>query len=337
MLPTGPGAWELRDAGKTRNKKSTVKKLLQAIPTYTHLAIVKLEEEGKVRYVVSQNVDGLHLRSGLNPKALSELHGNTNLEKCSKCKKKYLRDYRTRSSKKVHDHKTGRLCADPKCRAPLLDSIINFGENLPERDLNRAFEHAEKADLCISLGSSLTVSPANEIPEIVSKRKQKLVIGNLQNTPLHHRCDLAIYAMCDDVMKGLIERLGLEVGKWKLRRRVRVEAKAVSRDDVRIKMSGLDLQRNLAYSLFQNVAFSYQSNGRKPPQDAVKEKEPFEFKLPIERKPKDKLSCTVHFHGHYAKEPLKLDLELANDPKETLYDLLLTYDLEERSWFVDKV
>ena len=71
---------------------------------------------------------------------MSEVHGNTNLEVCKKkgCGKQYLRDYRTRTAKNVHDHKTGRKC---ECKGDLYDSIINFGENLPEKELNDGFEH----------------------------------------------------------------------------------------------------------------------------------------------------------------------------------------------------
>lgn len=73
---------------------------------------------------------------------MAELHGNTNLEKCKKCGKEYLRDFRVRNAQKVHDHGTGRKCEDPKCKGPLHDSIINFGENLPEQDLDNGFNHS---------------------------------------------------------------------------------------------------------------------------------------------------------------------------------------------------
>ena len=86
---------------------------------------------------------------------------------------------------------SGRLCDDPKCRGKLKDTIINFGQNLPQgiytsqcqvvnnigitssiksihnaAVLDKSFEHAEKADLCLAMGSSLTVTPAADIPEV---------------------------------------------------------------------------------------------------------------------------------------------------------------------------
>ena len=71
------------------------------------MAIVKLLEEGLLKFVVSQNTDGLHRRSGVHPDNLAELHGNTNKETCTKCGLAYMRDFRTRNAAKVHDHRTG--------------------------------------------------------------------------------------------------------------------------------------------------------------------------------------------------------------------------------------
>ena len=93
---------------------------------------------------VSQNVDGLHRRSNINPKVLAELHGNTNLERCKKCGHEYMRDYGTRNARHVFSHETGRKCDNPKCRGDLLDSIVNFGENLPEHEVTKAFNGADK-------------------------------------------------------------------------------------------------------------------------------------------------------------------------------------------------
>lgn len=86
--------------------------------------------------LVSQNVDGLHRKTGVDIHKMVELHGNTNLEKCKKCNKYYMRDFRTRTAKNVHDHKTTRKCDNPNCKGDLYDSIINFGENLDEKVLN---------------------------------------------------------------------------------------------------------------------------------------------------------------------------------------------------------
>lgn len=101
----------------------------------------------------------------------------------------------------MHDHKTGRKCV---CGGDLYDSIINFGENLPEWELDAGFENSYKADLCLAMGSSLTVTPAADMPAEVGKRKKNLVIVNLQKTPLDKYAKLKIHAFCDKVMEKLM-------------------------------------------------------------------------------------------------------------------------------------
>lgn len=108
------------------------------------MALVKLHEVSQVQLTVSQNVDGLHRRSNMDPQQLAELHGNTNLERCKRCGREYMRDFRTREAHHVFSHETSRKCDNPKCRGQLLDSIVNFGENLPEHELTKAFKGADK-------------------------------------------------------------------------------------------------------------------------------------------------------------------------------------------------
>ncbi|KAJ7374686.1 hypothetical protein OS493_005028 [Desmophyllum pertusum] len=208
VLPTGPGVWERKAHGVTLpSKQKKAETVLNAVPSPSHMAIVKLQQEGLVKFVVSQNTDGLHLRSGLDPNCLAELHGNTYLEKCVKCGKKYMRDFRTRTARQVHNHLTGRHCDNPQCAGPLIDSIINFNEDLPEEELDKAFDNSKVADLCLVLGSSLRVYPAADIPGDMIKRGAKVVIVNLQKTPLNKRCAMEVHATIDAVVSGLMKSL----------------------------------------------------------------------------------------------------------------------------------
>ena len=111
------------------------------------MALVKLHKVGLVQLTVSQNVDGLHRRSNLDPKQLAELHGNTNLERCQRCGREYMRDFRTREARGLFLHETSRKCDDPQCRGQLLDSIVNFGEQLPDHELTKAFNGADKVSV----------------------------------------------------------------------------------------------------------------------------------------------------------------------------------------------
>jgi len=190
------------------------------------MAIVRLHEAGLVKFTISQNVDGLHRRSGLGPSQLAELHGNTNLETCQKCHRQYLRDFETRESMHVHDHRTSRQCDDPACRGILEDSIINFGEMLPQGELTNAFNHAQKADLCIVLGSSLRVRPACQVPEVVETAGGRVIICNLQKIPQFPQDNrtMQVFCKCDEFMAALMEKLGLETPPFLLKRRARISA-----------------------------------------------------------------------------------------------------------------
>ena len=139
VLETGPGCWE---TAANKQKYAAQKKaapatksslrvgIQKAYPSPTHMAMVELAERGHLKYVVSQNVDGLHRKSGINPDMMSELHGNTNLEVCEQCGQEYMRDTRVRNAKGVKEHRTGRTCDNARCNGFLKDTIINFGENL---------------------------------------------------------------------------------------------------------------------------------------------------------------------------------------------------------------
>jgi NAD-dependent SIR2 family protein deacetylase len=84
--------------------------MAKARPSFTHMSLNALERRGLLKFLVSQNTDGLHLRSGFPGEKLAELHGNRNLEICKTCGRRYLRDFRTREAAKVHDHETCRKC-----------------------------------------------------------------------------------------------------------------------------------------------------------------------------------------------------------------------------------
>ncbi len=82
----------------------------QAVPTPSHMSLVALASAGKLKYLVSQNRDGLHRKSGIPPFLISELHGNTNREYCKNCGKEYIRDYSTGArNADLRDHRWGAV------------------------------------------------------------------------------------------------------------------------------------------------------------------------------------------------------------------------------------
>jgi len=135
-----------------------------AKPSFTHRAIACLTHLGIVKHVVSQNVDGLHLRSGVLEDNLSELHGNIFKEKCERCGKEYLRDFDVGG---MGLKRTGRRCGDAigcngnllsskgskACEGLLRDCAVDWDTELPTRVFERAHLEHDKADLVICIGA----------------------------------------------------------------------------------------------------------------------------------------------------------------------------------------
>ncbi|XP_053489911.1 NAD-dependent protein deacetylase sirtuin-7 [Ictalurus furcatus] len=191
--------------------------LSEAEPTLTHMCIQMLHKVKMVQHVVSQNCDGLHLRSGLPRHALSELHGNMFIEVCVSCSpvREVIRLFDVTERTALHRHATGRRCAH--CRGELRDTIVHFGERgILEQPLNwkGAAAAAEQADLILCLGSSLKVLKKYACLWCMKKtaaKRPKLYIVNLQWTPKDDLATLKIHGKCDDVMRLLMEELGVEI------------------------------------------------------------------------------------------------------------------------------
>jgi len=132
-----------------------------------------------LKYIISQNVDGLHLKSGIPIWKIAELHGNTNYEVCQSCGTGYMRDFRVRNKNVDSDHVTGRQCDNQECGGNLHDTTVYFGESLNKKLLVKSVLESEKADLCLCLGSSLVVTPARNFPRTTKRKGGKLVIVNL--------------------------------------------------------------------------------------------------------------------------------------------------------------
>ncbi|XP_069353538.1 NAD-dependent protein deacylase sirtuin-6 isoform X6 [Eulemur rufifrons] len=148
---------------------------------------------------------------------LAELHGNMFVEECVKCKRQYVRDTVVGS---MGLKATGRLCSVAKarglraCRGELRDTILDWEDALPDRDLALADEASRNADLSITLGTSLQIRPSGNLPLATKRRGGRLVIVNLQPTKHDRHADLRIHGYVDDVMTQLMEHLGLEIPAW---------------------------------------------------------------------------------------------------------------------------
>ncbi|KAF4526630.1 hypothetical protein B566_EDAN015400 [Ephemera danica] len=174
-----------------------------AVPTKTHLALKTLVEKGVVKYVISQNIDGLHLRSGLPRHSMSELHGNMFTEQCNHCERLFVRSTATTS---VGQRCLERSCPTSRpggrpCRGKIHDTILDWEANLPERELCMAEWHSGMADLSITLGTTLQILPSGNLPLLAKKREGKV----------DKKGDLLIRAYVDEIMEELVSHLGLAI------------------------------------------------------------------------------------------------------------------------------
>lgn len=324
VLPTGPGVWELRDRpGARRPPNTRITTSTKAIPSASHMALVELARRNILHFVVSQNTDGLHLRSGLPSIMLAELHGNSNLETCPDCHTKYLRDFRTRTAAQVHDHTTNRRCT--QCGSILHDSIINFGEGLPKYELEASYDHAKQADVCLVLGSSLCVTPAAHIPLIVAQNGGKLAIGNLQSTPFASLAKLNIHAMCDDIMRNLMAKLNIPIPEWELHRRIRVIIKQKT-----ISIIGLDLNQDISFTLFSTVRIIVRRNNETIyDSKLIKGGESIEHKVECDLSDNNMiLLLELNWQGHYNEPMYTIQMPFVDTTRE----IHLFYNPKTGSW-----
>lgn len=192
----GPdGVWTRRDKGLP--PPPMTKPWDSVEPNPGHLAIVELQKIGRLKFLISQNVDNLHLKSGIPPDLLAELHGNISKLRCTKCGK-------------TMDRSAGKTVCP--CGGSLVSSVVNFGQALPERDLYLSFEHSRKCDLFIVVGSSLVVTPAADMPREAFRGGAKLVIINKGETPLDRYAHLRFHEKIGEVLPRAVKRLKILMG-----------------------------------------------------------------------------------------------------------------------------
>ena len=134
-------------------------------PNITHKVLARLEKEGKLKAVVTQNIDNLHQKAG--SKNVILLHGTVYKNYCMKCGKKYVENY-------VFDSKDIPYCT---CGGMVRPDVTLYEEQLDENSVNEAIYHISKADLLIIGGTSLTVYPACTYIDFFNG-KYKVLINN---------------------------------------------------------------------------------------------------------------------------------------------------------------
>lgn len=182
----------------------------KAKPALTHEILTSLImdiPDTKFKYVVTQNVDGLHRRSGLSRDNQSVLHGCIFTEYCPVCKIDYFRDFDVGGLSRA---KTGRFCTsckpddNNKDGVELRDTILDWEDELPEPDWEYAQDHCELSDVVIALGTSLRIEPA---ASLIKMGTDKSIVVNLQKTPYDDRVDVVVRQKVDEFMSWIYENL----------------------------------------------------------------------------------------------------------------------------------
>jgi len=206
----GPdGLWTRRDKGLPPPKSPPWD---QVKPNINHYTVVELLEMEKLDYLISQNVDGLHVKSGIPFEKLAELHGNMYFMKCLECgmkltfedagwdKKKFGAGYRTQSVRKNQP-----TC--PTCKGRVISSIVNFGDPLPHDELQESIARSQNSDVFFVIGSSLVVTPAADMPGIAQENGAKLIIINKGDTPYDNAADIKFDNKMEEILPLIMEKV----------------------------------------------------------------------------------------------------------------------------------
>lgn len=175
----------------------------EAAPNRSHLALAEMETEGRLRSIVTQNIDGLHQRAGNSDDKVIELHGSLYEVECVSCGSRYaMSDVLER----VDDGEEDPPCL--ACGGILKSATISFGQPLVPEVLAAAKEAVIDCDLLLVVGSSLSVQPAAGLVQVAHDAGVKVVIINASPTPYDSIADAVLRGSVGDVLPPLVETIG---------------------------------------------------------------------------------------------------------------------------------
>ncbi len=160
---------------------------LDAQPNAAHRKLAELERAGKLKAVITQNIDGLHQLAG--SKEVLELHGSVHRNYCRKCAKMFDANY-------MKSHTGVPLCDE--CGGDIKPDVVLYEEGLDQQTLQRSVSYISNADVLIIGGTSLAVYPAAGLIDYY--RGSRLVLINKSQTPMDSRADLLIQGSIGEVL-----------------------------------------------------------------------------------------------------------------------------------------
>lgn len=171
----------------------------EATPNAGHMALVALEQGGRLHALITQNIDGLHQRAGNSPQKIIEVHGTMRDVVCMRCN---WRGPMPAVLERVRAGEEDPPCAS--CGGILKSATISFGQALVPEVIDRAMRVAGEADLLLAIGTSLSVYPvANTVP-LAKAARAKVVILNAEPTPMDDLADAVLRATIGEVLPQLV-------------------------------------------------------------------------------------------------------------------------------------
>ncbi len=164
-----------------------------AQPNAGHHAMADLERMGRLRHIITQNIDNLHRRAG--SQGITEIHGNRFLARCVNCCQR-------QPLETLDLDRLPPLC--PDCGGVLKNDTVMFGEPIPEDALRSCYLHASLADAFIVVGTSAVVYPAAEFPVMAKRRGAPLIEVNPEETAMTDLADVVIRAPAGESLPALV-------------------------------------------------------------------------------------------------------------------------------------
>lgn len=190
---------ELRK-GYWRMKNELYKELQHAKPNIAHTALAELEKIGKLKCLVTQNIDGLHQDAGSSADSVIELHGTNRKAICLGCGKQW-------PIEEIHEI-LGEAEFEPTCdvcNGYIKPATVSFGQAMPEAEMVRAIQCAQDCDLFLMIGSSLQVEPAASVPRVAHEHNAQLIYINQTATPTDHLARVIFRESASKVLGSILK------------------------------------------------------------------------------------------------------------------------------------
>ncbi len=179
-----------------RQKAAAHRDFADAEPNRGHQILASWETAGRLRGIITQNIDGLHQIAG--SRHVLELHGTARVISCLDCGARYEPEPLIETFQQ-----TDQVPPCPDCAGRLKTATISFGQSLPDDVLSEAVSWVEGCDLLLVMGSSLVVEPAASLPRIAAHSAARVVIINREPTPQDETADAVIHASIGETLAAI--------------------------------------------------------------------------------------------------------------------------------------